>query len=187
MKPWPLVSTSLRVHAVTAPPATTLRVGRSLKSSSLATRPDGCAFGDSPESVNNPYSACSVLVHGLAWFSVECERNGMVRVGTKAPHFEIEVASIESVAERRRRLRRASIAEHALVPSFAGCRLPGRRRRHAQPRPGWMGQKCFRVIWSPWAQRCASRARIGKPLGLEGPAEANHQRTDCHRIVAPPF
>ena len=54
------------------------------------------------------------------WPPHDVERNGLMGVAAEAPHFEIEVAGIESIAERRRRLRRAAIAEHALVPRFAG-------------------------------------------------------------------
>ena len=48
------------------------------------------------------------------------ERHGLVRVAAEASHFEIKVTSIEGIAERRRRLRRTAIAEHARVPRFAG-------------------------------------------------------------------
>ena len=44
----------------------------------------------------------------------------LVRVAAEAADFEIEVAGIEGIAESRRRLRRAAIAEHALIPGFAG-------------------------------------------------------------------
>jgi len=57
--------------------------------------------------------------HGL-WPSHDVERNGLVRVAAEAAHFEIEVASIEGIAERGRWLRRATIAQHSLVPRFAG-------------------------------------------------------------------
>ena len=50
----------------------------------------------------------------------DVERDGLVRVAAKAADFEVEVARVERVAERRRRLRRTVITEHALVPSFAG-------------------------------------------------------------------
>ena len=50
----------------------------------------------------------------------DVERDGLVRVAAEASHFEIKVTSIEGIAERRRRLRWATIAEHVLVPGLAG-------------------------------------------------------------------
>lgn len=48
---------------------------------------------------------------------IEC--NGLVRVATEAPHFEIEVARVQRVTQCRRWLRRSTEAEHALA-SHAG-------------------------------------------------------------------
>jgi hypothetical protein len=39
-----------------------------------------------------------------------------VRVAAKAADFEIKESSVEGVTERRRRLGRTAIAEHALIP-----------------------------------------------------------------------
>ena len=52
----------------------------------------------------------------------DVERDGLVRVAAEAAHFEIEVACIEGIAERGRRLRGAAIAEHALVPRLIRAR-----------------------------------------------------------------
>jgi hypothetical protein len=43
-----------------------------------------------------------------------------VRVASKAADFEIQKSGVEGVAQRRRRLRRSLVTEHALVPRFAG-------------------------------------------------------------------
>ena len=43
-----------------------------------------------------------------------------MRVAAEAADFEIKVTSIEGITERRRWLRGATIAKHALVPRFAG-------------------------------------------------------------------
>jgi len=48
------------------------------------------------------------------------ERNGLVRVATEAPHFEIEVARVQRVSQCRRRLRWPTEAEHALVLCVTG-------------------------------------------------------------------
>ena len=42
-----------------------------------------------------------------------------MRVAAKAFHFEITIARIERITERRRGLRRSLKAEHALVPGDA--------------------------------------------------------------------
>ena len=91
----------------------------------------------------------------------DVERDGLVRVAAEASHFEIKVTSIEGIAERRRRLRRTAIAEHARVPRFAGkavgflagsggslSRGPDGRAEHALARfgahGGRMRQPCGR-------------------------------------------
>jgi len=50
----------------------------------------------------------------------DVERDGLVRVAAKAFDFEIAKPGVERVAERRRWLRRALKAEHALVPRLDG-------------------------------------------------------------------
>ena len=54
------------------------------------------------------------------WAPHDVERDGLVRVAAEAAHFEIEVTSIEGIAERRGRLRGTAIAEHPPIPRFAG-------------------------------------------------------------------
>jgi hypothetical protein len=49
---------------------------------------------------------------------VECDR--LVRVAAKATDFEIGIARVQRIADRRRRLRLQP--KHALVPSLAGER-----------------------------------------------------------------
>ena len=46
--------------------------------------------------------------------SHDVQRHGLVRVATEASDFDIEIARIERVTERRRWLRGTAIAEHAL-------------------------------------------------------------------------
>jgi len=46
--------------------------------------------------------------------------NGLMRVATQAFHFEIDLTSIEGIAQRGRWLCRPLKAEHALVPRLAG-------------------------------------------------------------------
>src|SRR5271166_2357289 len=50
----------------------------------------------------------------------DVEGNGLVRVAAKATDLKIEVARIEGVTQRWRRLSRALEGEHALIPCFAG-------------------------------------------------------------------
>jgi len=67
------------------------------------------------------------------------ERNGLVRVAAEAPHFEMEVTSIQRVAQCRRWLRRPTEAEHALVPYFA--------REPIGLLAGFLGTRCGRTNW----------------------------------------
>src|SRR5665213_1825728 len=49
----------------------------------------------------------------------DVQRDGLVRVAAKAFNLKVNVARIERVAQRRRGLRGALKAEHALVPGSA--------------------------------------------------------------------
>jgi hypothetical protein len=48
------------------------------------------------------------------------ERDRLMRVAAQAFDFEISIASVESIAECRGRLRRSLKAEPALIPRLAG-------------------------------------------------------------------
>ena len=87
-----------------------------------AARPDDCACRDSRERANSPGGACIAQARGWAWplAVARCRGDGLVRVATEAPDFEIEAASVEGIAERGRRLRGTAIAEHALVAGVGG-------------------------------------------------------------------
>src|SRR5262245_17322288 len=50
----------------------------------------------------------------------DVERNGLVGVAAEAPDLQIAVTGIERVTERRRGLRGAFEAKHALIPGLAG-------------------------------------------------------------------
>jgi hypothetical protein len=50
----------------------------------------------------------------------DAEGNGLVRAAAKAFHFKIAKSGAYRVAQRRRWLRRALKAEHALVPCLNG-------------------------------------------------------------------
>ena len=100
------------------------------------------------------------------------ERNGLVRVAAETADFEIEVASIERIAERRRRLRGAAIPKHALVPRFAGKAVgfPAGSGGFLSrgPRPKMVSRDLV-----PMAEECTSLAGIAKPLELAAGRETD--------------
>jgi len=96
------------------------------------------------------------------------ERNGLVRIATEAPYFEIEVSRVQRVPQCRRWLRRSLEAEHAFAPCVAGepiglladllstlCRSPRERMHHRLTGGTW---------WS--SDIIAREASNGKPLGF---------------------
>jgi hypothetical protein len=97
----------------------------------------------------------------------DVKRDGLMCVAPKAAHFEIVVASVEGIAERRRRLRRAAIAEHPFVPRFAGNAvgfLAGSGGTISRS-PDGRAEDGFRVIWCPWCM-IAPNLLDEKPLDL---------------------
>ena len=99
----------------------------------------------------------------------------MVRVAAEASDFEIEESGVDGVAKCRRWLRGATIAEHALIPCFAGkfvgflASLSGALSRRSD-RTAVNG---FSGFGAHGPEGCASDAGIGKPLDLAGRNEAN--------------
>jgi hypothetical protein len=67
----------------------------------------------------------------------DIQRNRLMRVAAETANLKVEVSCIECIRHRRRWLRRALIAEHALIPCFAGesisklTRFSGALRRGA--------------------------------------------------------
>jgi hypothetical protein len=55
----------------------------------------------------------------------DVDGNSLIRVAAKAFHFEVAVTSVESIAERRRRLRRPLKTEHSFVPRLDGKPVGG--------------------------------------------------------------
>jgi len=49
----------------------------------------------------------------------DVERDSLMRVAAKAPDFKIEIARIEGITERRRRLRLSFVPDHPLIPRLA--------------------------------------------------------------------
>src|SRR4029077_10041846 len=54
------------------------------------------------------------------WSPHDVQRHGLVGVAAKAADFEISEASVESITERWRRLRRSFVTKHPLIPCFTG-------------------------------------------------------------------
>jgi hypothetical protein len=50
----------------------------------------------------------------------DIQRNGLVRIATKASNLKVEISGIECVSQRWRWLRRPLEADHALVPGHTG-------------------------------------------------------------------
>jgi hypothetical protein len=77
----------------------------------------------------------------------DVQRHRLMRIAAEAFDFEIEIASVQRVTQRRRRLGRSLKAEHALVPSLTGeavsllARLRSALRRRCR--------RCFPAIWFP--------------------------------------
>ena len=84
------------------------------------------------------------------WQPHDVERDGlMMRVAAEAANFEIEVTGIEG-AERRRWLRWPAIAEHPLIPRFAGKPVGFLAGSGGALSRGPDGRaENGRVIWSP--------------------------------------
>ena len=123
----------------TARPATTLTADRSLKSWSVAARPDGCACRDSREPASS-CSACSARVRGSASSSVAARCRGRrsdVCCSQGTFHFEIAVARVERVAERSAMAAPdpESRACACSTPRRRAGRLPCALRLHALPPP----------------------------------------------------
>jgi hypothetical protein len=70
--------------------------------------------------VSAPRANCWAVRLFSALMPAEPLCNSLVRVATEAADFEIKKSGVERVTERGRRLCRTTIAEHALVPRFAG-------------------------------------------------------------------
>jgi hypothetical protein len=66
-----------------------------------------------------PHVALQLVNRRRLWPSHDVERDRLMRVAAEAADFEIEVASIDGIAERRRWLRGTAIAEPPLVPRVA--------------------------------------------------------------------
>ena len=71
-----------------------------------------------------PHVTLKLVDRGGFWPSHDVQSDGLVRVATKTTDFEIEESGVEGVAQRRRRLGRAAIAEHTPIPDFA-CKFFG--------------------------------------------------------------
>ena len=73
------------------------------------------------------------------WSPHDVQRYGLVGVAAKAADFEISEASVESITERWRRLRRSFVTKHPLIPCFTGkavgflAGLPGPFSRRPDP------------------------------------------------------
>ena len=111
--------------ALTAPPATTLTVGHSRKSSVPQGNQVGPLVRIAPNlrTILATHVALKLMDRCCLRPSNHIECNRLMRVATKAPHFEIEVARVQRVTQCRRRLRRP-----ARKPSmrFAAARTDGR-------------------------------------------------------------
>src|ERR1700761_7740667 len=66
-----------------------------------------------------PHVSLKLIDRRRLWPADHIERNGLMRVATKAANFEIEIPSVQGITQCRRGLRWATEAEHALVPSLA--------------------------------------------------------------------
>jgi hypothetical protein len=67
-----------------------------------------------------PHVSLQLVDRGRLRAPHDVERHRLVRVAAKAFDFEIAVARIERVAQRRRWLRRTLKPEHALIPRLDG-------------------------------------------------------------------
>lgn len=90
------------------------------------------------------------------------ECNGPVRVAM-APHFEIQVTSVQCVTQCRRWLRRSPEAEHAFgsTPHTRAYQPPW----HARQTYGSYCRKCSRGTWWTYTM-IALNVLGGKPLGF---------------------
>jgi hypothetical protein len=103
-------------------PGTMSRAGHSSKSSVVAGSPSGFSYTHGHAPANNPGTACTAQAHGsvLPWAcgSRRAARSDACHIRGTA--LRDKVPSVQRAAQCRRRLRRPTEAQHALVPRFTG-------------------------------------------------------------------
>lgn len=127
--------------------------GRWLKSC-WAGATGSCSGTDGLELPNNPCSACSAPAHGSALSSAayDVQRNGLVRIATKAANLKIEKQSVQRIAQGRECLCRSFVPQHALVPGNTSepIGLACGRTSPSRQRPGPNCRKWTVVIYCSW-------------------------------------